>query len=127
MARLVYRGGSLTADNFTPRTGKDTEPRPGVSPGLSVFTTLEQAVDPGGKAQRIDLDRLSPPLQGFPDDATLEYGSEGHLSIAPTRDDGTIDSGLLEEWAATRGTDQTHDLTRNLLDAVESENVRRPK
>jgi hypothetical protein len=49
--QLVYRGGSRTPTNLTPRPGVDTT-------GLSTFETLEQAVGPGQKAQVIDTMRL---------------------------------------------------------------------
>lgn len=48
--RYVYRGGSNSADNLTPRLS-DTS-------GLSTFDNLEAATPPGGKAQVIDTTRL---------------------------------------------------------------------
>jgi hypothetical protein len=46
---LVYRRGSKFSDNLTPRPGIDPD-------GLSVFDSLELAVNPGEKAQVIDTD-----------------------------------------------------------------------
>src|SRR5690242_16848379 len=108
MARLVYRSGSPTDDNLTPRPGKDTTGQPGKSPGLSTFRTLEQAVLPGAKAQAIDLDLLGSPLRGFPDDPESEGGEEGHVAIAPATPAGEVDRELLNQWASTRGTDRPH-------------------
>jgi hypothetical protein len=47
----VYRRGSKFSDNLTPRPGIDTD-------GLSTFETLEQAANPGEKAQVIDTTKL---------------------------------------------------------------------
>lgn len=126
MLRLVYRSGSATDDNLTPRAGKDTLGKPGQAPGLSTFSLLELAVAPGGKAQAIDLDLLQWPLQGIEDDPT-NGGHEGHVSIAPVNSDGRIDQGLLEEWANTRGTDRAHALTELVRNALVETNVRRPR
>jgi RHS repeat-associated protein len=104
---LLYRGGSATPNNFTPRPLID-------STGLSTFDTLEAATPPGGKAQVIDVSKLKS-LLAIPD-----APPEGHVSITPE------DAALLEEWAATRGTGQVHPLTQELLDARVSE-VKRPK
>jgi RHS repeat-associated protein len=98
-SQLVYRGGSATASNFTPRPGLD-------STGLSTFDNLEAATGPGGKAQIIDLGRLTS-LSGVPD-----APPPGHVSITPG------DAALLEEWSATRGTEVIHRFTQELLDAV---------
>jgi hypothetical protein len=126
MGNLVYRAGSRSDDNFTPRPDMDLQDRPGQSAGLSTFTALELAVQPGGKAQIIDLDRLEPPLRGFPDDPRLEGGVEGHVSIAPAAGDGRVDSRSLAEWAATRGTSHKHPLTELALRARVGE-VKRPR
>jgi len=71
LAKIVYRGGSRTADNLTPRPGVDIQ-------GLSTFETLELAVQPDGKAQSIGLFRLQAPLVGVPD-----APPPGHVSIRP--------------------------------------------
>jgi hypothetical protein len=52
---VVYRGGSATARNLTPRPGIDTT-------GLSTFDSLEAAAAPGEKAQVSDVSLLKPPL-----------------------------------------------------------------
>ena len=126
MTWLVYRSGSGREDNLTPRMTKDTVGKPGQSPGLSTYTTLELAVPPGGKAQVIDLDLLQLPLRGLEDQPLLEGGSEGHVSIAPMTPDGRVDQVLLEEWATTRGTDQVHWLTEIVKQALVA-TVRRPR
>ncbi len=126
MTWLVYRSGSGREDNLTPRMIKDTVGKPGQSPGLSTYTALELAVPPGGKAQVIDLDLLQLPLRGLEDQPLLEGGREGHVSIAPTTPDGEVDRVLLEEWAATRGTDQVHRLTEIVQQALVA-TVRRPR
>ena len=122
MARLVYRGGSPTDDNLTPRPNRDIAGRAGQAPGLSTWETLERAVVPGGKAQVIDLDALKAPLADFPDDPT-RGGSPGHLSIAT----GVIDLGLLRDWALSRGSGTPHPLTLLIRDAIVNANVRRPR
>ena len=126
MASLVYRGGSPTDDNLTPRPGADTTVRDGQAPGLSVFTTIEAAVGPGGKAQLIDLDLLVFPLMGFPDDPIQEQGDAIHISICPADEGGRPDLAKLAEWASTRRTDRLHPLTAILRSALVQENVRRP-
>ena len=127
MARLVYRRGSPTDDNLTPRPDTDLAAPPGKSPGLSVFTTLERAAMPGEKAQVIDLDLLESPLRDFPDDPTLEGGEDGHVAIAPATAAGEVDLALLRDWAATRKTGRTHRLTESLKRALVEVNVRRPR
>ena len=110
MPRIVYRGGSDSDDNLTPRP-KDVElerDKTGRSPGLSVFASIDQAVEPGAKAQGIDLDEIDEPLRPFPDDSSLEGGVVGHLSLAPVTAEGQIDQILLNEWADTRQTGRVH-------------------
>jgi hypothetical protein len=106
--KLVYRGGSDTPYNLTPRPGVDTT-------GLSTFDNLESAVKPGDKAQAIDVSKLKPPLRAAPDPEP-----PGHVSITPD------DPALIEEWAATRGTGTVHPFTQNIIDAIIG-SVRRPK
>jgi hypothetical protein len=98
----VYRGGSATPDNLTPRPGPD-----GDTTGLSTFDTLEAATPPGGKAQVIDTSKLQPPHVATPD-----APPEGHVSIGPE------DPDSIAEWAATRGTGQTHPHTQAIMDAI---------
>jgi RHS repeat-associated protein len=103
---VVYRGGSRTVDNFTPRPGLDTT-------GLSTFDNLG-AFKPGTKVQVIDVSKLRS-LRAVPD-----AEPPGHVSIAPR------DITELPGWAGTRGTGQAHPLTEELLGAVVRE-IRIPK
>lgn len=120
MARLVFRGGTSTDDNLTPRPGKDTVSNQGRSPGLSVWEHLAMSTAPGGKAQLIDLDLLGGELAAFADDPTTG-GDPGHFVIAPIRRDRSIDQDLLSEWAASRGTGKPHRLTVALRGALAGE------
>jgi RHS repeat-associated protein len=101
---VVYRGGSATPVNLTPRLGVDK--------GLSTFDTLEAAVQPGGKAQVIDVSRLGLPLQAFPDTPP------GHVSIRPSDAALSANPALIDEWAATRGTETIHSFTQSVIDAI---------
>ena len=116
---IVYIWGNLTADNFTPRPGKDTIGRPGQKAGLSA----SDAIPPGKKAQGIDIDKLKPPLKAIPDDMN-QGGTAGHFAIAPVDKMGEVDVKKLEAWALSRGTGQTHQLTQILLDAVVEPNAK---
>jgi hypothetical protein len=116
---IVYVWGNLTADNFTPRPGKDTIGKPGQEPGLSA----SDAIPAGKKAQGIDTDRLKPPLMAFPDDVD-QGGTPGHFAVAPADDQGAVDVKQLEAWAMSRGTGQTHQFTQILLDAVVQPNAK---
>ena len=126
MARPVYRSGSARDENLTPRLGKDTIGKPGQASGLSTFSLLELAVEPGGKAQVIDLEFLQSPLVGFGDEPLLEGGREGHVSIAPVNAEGKVDQPLLENWARSRGVDKAHPLTELVKQALVA-TVRRPR
>jgi len=116
---IVYIWGNLTADNFTPRPGKETIGGPGQQPGLSASETIV----PGKKAQGIDVAKLKPPLKVFPDD-TKQGGTPGHYAIAPVDQKGEVDVQRLEAWAMARGTGRTHELTQILLDAVVEPNAK---
>ena len=116
---IVYIWGSLTADNFTPRLGKDTVGRPGQRPGLSA----SEGIPPGRKAQGIDIDKLKPPLRAFPDEVE-RGGAPGHFAVAPVDESGEVDVMSLENWARSRGTGQTHEFTQILLDAVVEPNAK---
>ncbi len=119
---IVYVWGNKTADNFTPRRGKDTVGRVGQEPGLSA-----SKVPPvGRKAQGIDLDLLTPPLQPFFDEPD-RGGTEGHVAIAPADDAGEVDAKALEDWASFRETGQVHRFTQILLDAVVGPDFRSKK
>jgi hypothetical protein len=73
---------------------------------LSTYDNPEAAAPNGGKAQVIDTSQLKL-LEAFPD-----APPEGHVSLAPS------DSGLIDEWAATRGTEVISPLTQNIMDAI---------
>lgn len=127
MPNIVYRGGSQTDDNLTPRPEKDLEISPGRAPGLSAFDQIEMAVGPGAKAQGIDVGRLGGLLWAFPDDPEKEGGVMGHLSIAPIQQDRTIDLELLGEWAAARKSGRVHRLTSVLRNAIVRPDMRRSR
>ena len=116
---IVYIWGNLTADNLTPRPGKDTVGQPGQQPGLSAWN----GIPPGRKAQGIDIGNLKVPLMAIRDDPA-QGGTDGHFAIVPVDEKGEVDVKQLEDWAASRGTGQTHRLTQIVLDAVVKPNVK---
>ncbi len=116
---FVYRRGSRSDANFTPRPGRDTVGRPGRIPGLSTVESLQ----PGERGQKIDLVRLALPLRAWADDPGLG-GTAGHVSIAPVDDAGAFDQQQLDDWAASRSTGHRHALTQAVLTAVVASNVR---
>src|SRR5437879_2157670 len=89
----VFRRGTATNDNLTPRP-EDTVAPPGCVPGLS--TTDVMPVD-ARKFQTIEIALLLEPLQAWRD-------AERHVSITPFRQDGLPDIELLKAWASTRKT-----------------------
>ncbi len=121
---IVYRSGAVTADNFTPRPGKDTAGQAGKPPGLSTFETISALhLVPSSKVQQIDLDLLQSPLKPFSDDP-MQGGTIGHVAIAPGDEQGNVDQKLLEEWAACRRTGTCHTFTQFVLDAVTKIDIR---
>lgn len=121
---IVYRSGARTSDNFTPRLGKDTVAQAGKPPGLSTFNTLVALHLPsGGKAQKLDLELLKPPLQWFLDDPT-QGGNPGHVAITPATPGGDVDQPRLEEWAACRRTETLHPFTQIVLDCIMETDMR---
>ena len=94
----VYRAGSNTIDNMTPRPVKDID-------GLSTFDTPEAAAPNGGKVQIIDTQRLDLTV-AVPD------SPPGHVSIRPR------DGGSIEDWASTRGTGQGSPFSEDIQNAV---------
>lgn len=116
---IVYRRGTATPDNFTPRVGRDMVGAPGSKPGLSVMVTLD--LSKGEKAQKIDLRMLESPLQAIPDDPKLVGGIADHVSILPIQSSGNVDQELLEQWAASRGSGSIHRFTANVRDAIVEE------
>jgi hypothetical protein len=103
---FVYRGGSDTPGNLTPRPGKDTD-------GLSTFTTPEKAARPGGKVQKIDTSKLDNVCVG-------ECSPSGHVSLSAGSTEATA------EWAATRGSATVHPLTQEVQGAI-VETIKLPK
>ena len=116
---VVYIWGNLTVDNFTPRSGKDTIGKPGQKAGLSAWDEMPL----GKKAQGIDINMLNAPLRAIPDD-TAQGGLSGHFAIVPVDETGEVNFWQLEDWAMSRGTGQTHELTQLLLNAVVQPNVK---
>jgi len=104
---FVYRGGSATVKNFTPRPEIDDT-------GLSTFRTLEQAAKPGEKAQVIDIAKLKT-LEAHFDDVP-----PGHVSIRPRN------LKEIEEWSTTREDSIPHSYTQEIINARIDE-MRRPK
>lgn len=94
----VYRMGSGTDSNLTPRPGKDTTS--GLSASLEKPTT--------GKFQAIDVAKLD--VTGS--EAINDHGS--HISIRPAEDPTFV---KLKEWADTRGIERTHKYTQTLQEA----------
>lgn len=126
--KIVFRGGSRTNSNLTPRPDSDTRATAGLFPGLSVEDALEDALDGGNKkAQKLDLARLRLPLVYFPDDPSVEGGRRGHGVITPVNSQGQVDLVVLEEWASQRTSqrDVPHQLTQLVLDAIIESDVRR--
>lgn len=117
---IAYIWGNRTADNFTPRPGKDMVGRPGQKAGLSASETIPS----NRKVQGIDLALLGPPLAAFPDDPE-QGGTPGHVAIAPAGASGEVDADALEDWASFRRSGRTHPYTQVLLDAVIQPNVRK--
>lgn len=95
---IVYRGGSATHANLTPRPDKDLD-------GLSVTSVLADAGPTGGKAQAIDTTRLGEQLE-----VVESPPPDGHCSIRPTFEG-------VEGWAATREQD-SHPLTEAVRGAI---------
>jgi hypothetical protein len=82
-------------------------PRPGVdNTGLSTFDNPEAAAPNGGKVQVIDTSQLKL-LEAHP-----EAPPEGHISLAPA------DSSLIDQWAATRGTEEISPFTQDIMNAI---------
>src|SRR5215471_2264383 len=105
---FVYRGGSDTAKNLTPRAS-DLEGEP---PGLSTWRDPGQALAKNNKAQKIDLDRL------MESNSSLQAIEEetGHVTIT------TSDWDTLIEWSELRDVgDAENPLARSIHDAIVGE------
>ena len=104
----VYRGGSRTDGNLTPRPGKDDRAD---SPGRGLSTNTSP---PPGKSQMIETDNLGGDLEAVNDSRT-------HYAIRPTNDPN---AEKLQEWASTRGSGQTHQYTNAVRNACYGERDR---
>jgi hypothetical protein len=100
---LVYRSGSDTPLNMTPRAPQDVE---GENPGLSAWTTPESAAPNGGKVQVIDTSKLQ--LCQI----SCDISPQGHISITPN--DGTS----VANWAASRGGPSVDLHTQDVINAI---------
>jgi len=116
---FVYRSGSPTDLTMTPRADDDVSPDIREA-GLSTWRTLEAAVKPGKRGQKIDLTQLDPTVLGCFED------EHGHVSIVPIDGVGDLDMMKLKEWAATRNSATPHSFTNMVLKAIVEQNVRRP-
>jgi hypothetical protein len=106
-SHLVYRGGSRSADNLTPRPGID-------STGRSTFDTPGAAAPKGGKVQVIDTSKLKCTI------ACPDAPPPGHVSIRP------LDPADIPGWAGTRGTGDISPYTQDIWDAIVDE-IRLPR
>lgn len=99
----LYRAGSATAKNLSPRSGIDTADLPGRPPGLSFFSTPQAALGAkgAGKVQVLETSDLPADLRLSADDPT-EGGTAGHFTLAPVDGSGLVDKARLEEWASRR-------------------------
>jgi hypothetical protein len=95
---LIYRAGSATPMNMTPRAAD--------SHGLSAFRDLPAR--PNCKYQVIDTSKLNALL------AFCDNNLTGHFCIVPR------DMSRMQEWIATRGL-STHSFTQELLNAIVSQ------
>ena len=98
----MYRGGSRSADNLTPRPGVDDT-------GLSTFDTPAAAAPNGGKVQVIDTTKLKCTV------ACPDAPPRGHVSIRPP------DAAEIPGWAGMRGTGQISSYTQDIMDAIVDE------
>lgn len=90
---LVYRNGSGTPTNLTPRpTDKE-----GLSANVNPMPGKNQVID------TTKLDNLC---------AVCDNPNTGHVSIKPK------DMSQMKSWIDSRGSDTTHPLTQELMDAV---------
>lgn len=127
-AMMFFRGGSRTNSALTPRPGKDTVAPVGLTPGLSIEATLEDALKDGNKkAQKLDLTKLKLPLAYVPDSPEVDGGRRGHGVITPVDLTGRVDIVALEEWASCRLSqgDIPHPLTQLVIDAIVESDLRR--
>jgi len=92
-SQYVYRGGSATDQNLTPRAPQDLT---GDKRGLSTFSSPEQVEKNGfKKAQEIDVGRLGDELDAIPNGSGP---NDSHVSIRPDNDVKLLD------WANSRAS-----------------------
>ena len=104
----VYRGGSNTKKNLTPREGDTSGPKK----GLSTFSNINE-LSKFDKVQEIETDRLNPKLIAVRN-GTKE--GDSHVSILPYDDKN--DEKLIE-WSKTRDDDAVeHDFTKTVRKAI---------
>jgi hypothetical protein len=107
---LVYRAGSSTENNMTPKE-KDTA---GNKRGLSTFEDPKKAPISIDKAQEIQTDNLQAPL------VAVRNGNsprDTHVSIRPQTGAAALDQVSLENWAA-RKDPEFPALTNNVIRAL---------
>ncbi|HXC79179.1 MAG TPA: fibronectin type III domain-containing protein [Candidatus Acidoferrum sp.] len=104
-ADIVYRGGSDTLNNLTPRA-IDLEGEG--APGLSTWRTAEEALKGNAKVQVIDLNRLPADLQAIEEE-------DGHVIIT------TRDWESLISWSDLRGTDAANPLSEAIRQTIVGE------
>ena len=103
---LIYKKGPDSDMNLTPRPGKDTD----IKGGLSFFdspTNPNMQIQKGEKYLAVDATKLNE-LQVINDN-----DPPGHFTVRPES------QGVLLEWAATRGTGTVHRLTEELRRAIQ--------
>lgn len=106
---FIYRGGSATDQNLTPRSPQDLS---GDKRGLSTFANPAHVQRNGfAKAQEIDPARLGDELSAI---ANGRGDSDSHVSVRPASDE------LLREWAETRAKGG-HRLTMDVRRAIRRE------
>ena len=104
LERRLYLKGSDSPGNLTPRLGDVGD---GVRDGLSTFDRPDKLpnMKPGDKYQIIDIDLL-------PKELITVTDKDGHVSIRPKS------TARLREWALTRGTSTTNELTIGVGNAI---------
>lgn len=106
---FIYRGGSATDQNLTPRSPQDLS---GDKRGLSTFANPAHVQRNGfAKAQEIDPARLGDELSAI---ANGRGDNDSHVSVRPASDE------LLREWADTRAKGG-HRLTMDVKRAIRRE------
>jgi len=92
---IIYRSGSDTTSNLTPRPGKDDVIGGGQSHAGLSLTVKEPR--PGEKAVPVDVGKLR--QCGL---VAVQDSASGHVSVFPVDAAGKCDEARLKQWAATR-------------------------